>query len=225
MPTVKLHSSGKVILKGGKVSCACCGGPEPEECCMYPASALGDTYEVEDLPDKITVDFSVFSGEMERDGPEFKGGGFVIKVVDENWIFESDPFDENAPSFAIGSCLIAAINAGTVEDQFADEYEFASGGSNTPLFRDSLGQWSIVLEVEFDLYDLPFATPPGWSNESEFTTADIVILLDICPPDGVPKVTVTFPQFSFTSGVFLKTDGPKFAPEGDYENSITISEP
>ena len=52
MATIKLQPSGAVVIKEGKVSCACCAGPS--ECCMYPSEALVDgLYTVDDLPDEI----------------------------------------------------------------------------------------------------------------------------------------------------------------------------
>lgn len=48
---------GKVITKGGKVSCTCC----ETGCCMYPASLLGVSYTDDDLPDELLSErFGVF---------------------------------------------------------------------------------------------------------------------------------------------------------------------
>jgi len=53
MATIKLQPSGAVVIKDGKVSCACCEQP-PTSCCPYPAQALVDgLYTVDDLPDEI----------------------------------------------------------------------------------------------------------------------------------------------------------------------------
>jgi len=48
--TIKTQG-GKVVTKGGKVSCECCG-PAPN-CCPYQASQLGVSLFYEDLPDEI----------------------------------------------------------------------------------------------------------------------------------------------------------------------------
>jgi hypothetical protein len=149
MPTVKLQN-GKVILKDGKVSCTCCDGPEPGECCLYPASGLGDTYEAADLPDAVTIGGRNFtrSGSVfyEDDGPaliEEMGGG--------NWVLQDFDGDEEGGDY-FGICLIGEYDGPTVglvvEDQFADCYEVSNPGNGNDVaagtvqvFRVSLCRW------------------------------------------------------------------------------------
>jgi hypothetical protein len=59
--TIKTQG-GKVITKGGKVSCECCG----EVCIfryMYPANLYGTKFDFEDLPEFVTVSLSFTPGD------------------------------------------------------------------------------------------------------------------------------------------------------------------
>jgi hypothetical protein len=169
MPTVKLQN-GKVLLKDGKVSCTCCDGPEPEECCMYPADGLGDTYDEEDLPDVIlingleaekTTEFNGLStpiGYLLGDGETI--GDIVIAWHDTNvidppgeryiWLsYELVDFGDESYIWEVAGikgdpCLFDSFFVVTeVEDQFADCYEW-DGGYTGPviLTRQSLCVWS-----------------------------------------------------------------------------------
>jgi hypothetical protein len=63
--TIKTQG-GKVITKGGKVSCECCGGEV--SCCIYSARALANSlYDSHDLPDSISVNGTSF----ERSGTSY----------------------------------------------------------------------------------------------------------------------------------------------------------
>jgi hypothetical protein len=64
--TIKTQG-GKVITKGGKVSCECCGPPEPDPpCCPYRAiDLLEEFYSGDDLPD--TLFYSQFDVDEEVD--------------------------------------------------------------------------------------------------------------------------------------------------------------
>jgi hypothetical protein len=145
MPTVKLHSSGKAILKDGKVSCTCCAAPET--CCMYPAAGLGDTYEAADLLDSILlnvtpgVDFTFSSLLLNKVTPITEGdytyyftgeadgeeAGVGIDTTAPEWVVASKGPSGFSPVTSLGSCLITGDGNLTpgddaVEDQFADTY-------------------------------------------------------------------------------------------------------
>jgi hypothetical protein len=158
MPTVKLQN-GKVILKGGKVSCTCCGGPEPS-CCMYPASGLGDTYTVDDLPDEVVLTYTANLGALpEADGVVFTRGGtppvYYIATIGEDevaiarsgddWYYEYEGEGDGQP---LSVCLIfPTFDGRSVADQFADCYEVSfpsnsvAGSFTATLTRQSLCVW------------------------------------------------------------------------------------
>jgi hypothetical protein len=123
--TIKTQG-GKVITKGGKVSCTCC---EAGECCMYPAEAFArGGYAADDLPDEVMI--AGFLAQKREDGfPRYENedGDFYINdpaeddpPEDANWvvtIFGQQQFDSK--------CLISAYDGSAplgVEDQFADTY-------------------------------------------------------------------------------------------------------
>jgi hypothetical protein len=159
------RNGGKVILKGGKVSCSCCA-VEPD-CCLYPADKLGDTYEVEDLPDAVTIN-GVSSDKYPTGGiPDLGDGGtpgywkggtpqtgdYCISEFGSGvwrlFIYDEDEWD-SVDGFP---CLIAGdgnLTPGddTVEDQFADCYEISwendpddGGPSSVQVTRTGLCSW------------------------------------------------------------------------------------
>jgi hypothetical protein len=90
--TVKTQG-GKVITKGGKVSCECC-----EEGCfiyeLYPAANYEAGYNFEDLPDEVlTLDFITGLGNVTL----YKESG---SVEDFNYVYSG--FYKGSGSFAIG---------------------------------------------------------------------------------------------------------------------------
>lgn len=102
MATVKLQG-GKVVLKGGRVSCECC--EEPEECCAYPARAIENgVYTYEDLPDKLNYEYrpldislptTVF-GEFTRlnpPSPALSPTGWVVYYVGQEHTILAAPDD------------------------------------------------------------------------------------------------------------------------------------
>ncbi len=111
MATIKLQPSGAVVLKDGKVSCACCD----TECCLYPASQLGVGYVAEDLPNGVTLNFDGNLYPVDRSGSIFIAiEGFDTFILDRDgsrWrvtVTNDTPYD---PPYvftlhSIGQCLI-----------------------------------------------------------------------------------------------------------------------
>ena len=153
MPTVKLHSSGKVILKDGKVSCTCCE-PEPD-CCMYPADGLGDSYTEDDLPDAVELTYDFAEGTiMTRDGAQYTEDEFGIYRI--NRVADgTDDCGESGPKWRLqikdgegnwftDNCTDCLIVPGFVEDQFADTYQMTFFGETRTLNRVGLCEWVFV---------------------------------------------------------------------------------
>ena len=167
--TIK-RNGDKVILKGGKVSCSCCEGPPPPECCMYPAQALVDElYTVDDLPDEIFVISSLGNIVLpvDRSGPigdrgikYYYGdiGGEEISVSLNTDLTEARWLG-SAEVDTIGGCLISKLEiddpGGPTLDQFADTYTATDPQGNPPitLTRESLCVWR---GPEPDLYTLRY---------------------------------------------------------------------
>jgi hypothetical protein len=126
--TIKTQG-GKVITKDGKVSCECCGPPEPPEpepiCCMYPADQLGILYT--GLPDTVFAEWeNRVNGTMTKSGNTFVSGTVTIARNSSGTAWEFRDSSDNARS-TIGNCLIRGDGGFTpendrVEDQFKDEY-------------------------------------------------------------------------------------------------------
>jgi hypothetical protein len=153
MPTVKLQAE-KVILKGGKVSCSCC-----DDCCMYPAAGLGDTYTADDLPDEIWVQSSIGNIVLSVDRDAAIDGGkrkFYSGSIDgdEVAVFWDDVNNPDPPVWSgtpevgvVGDCLIDGDGNLTpendlVEDPFADCYEITVDARSVQVTRISLCVWT-----------------------------------------------------------------------------------
>jgi hypothetical protein len=140
MATIKLQPSGAVVLKDGKVSCACCSQP-PTGCCPYPAQALVDgLYTYQDLPDAIDIDGIEFT---KLDPPQFIGGvnQYYINTDGEYLGIESMPSDSVwAYEGGNNACL---LNDTGWEDQFANSYT-VTGPPGGPVIvtRQSLCVWT-----------------------------------------------------------------------------------
>ena len=124
MATIKLQPSGAVVLKDGKVACACCA--QPTECCPYPAQAFVDgLYSADDLPDFIEVAGNLLikqstgfpryaypdSGEFYVNDPEEEGDLWSVVIF-------------GSTSFGL-DCLISSFNGSAplgTEDLFANSY-------------------------------------------------------------------------------------------------------
>jgi hypothetical protein len=139
--TIKTQG-GKVITKGGKVSCGCC--EEPGECCMYPAQALADgLYTYQDLPDSIEylgtnlpvvlnkLDPPEFSNRFDgiayfRGTYEFSGDTATVDLglSEDIWVV-GDSINDQARTNA--RCLIDLTRT---LDQFADTYTITIGFNN-----------------------------------------------------------------------------------------------
>jgi hypothetical protein len=159
MPTVKRNASGKVVLKGGKVSCSCCDGIiiEPT-CCMYPAEQLGDTYVVADLPDYVFAKWlDKVDGTMTKSTSEYSFGTVIIRRNETGTAWEFFDADDDRRS-TIGNCLIRGDGGLTpeddrVEDVFADSYviSFSAYGvmESVTVYRSGLCSWdSVVIDCD-----------------------------------------------------------------------------
>jgi hypothetical protein len=153
--TIKTQN-GKVITKGGKVSCVCC---EESECCMYPADAVGrGLISSGDLPDQIEVTNTTFFDDpviFEKIGLEYEYGGTRIYVMggfglpyEYLWIIEQG--DE---SFLLNGndaqCLITdpkVVGPNGARDLFADTYNVEFSVASTD------GNWDIWGCVGFGNY-------------------------------------------------------------------------
>ena len=165
--TIKTQN-GKVITKGGKVSCECC----EEGCCMYPAEAYGTLYQFEDLPDEIEFKYTNFN----------EGGFFgpytMSKVQEEGLItaYRGGPDDEVAIGnivgvewgandgggpIAGGFCLIfdyeeREINVfeAIAEDLFANTYSISGPISGTVTrqdkFRTTAGGFAPPITIKYN---------------------------------------------------------------------------
>jgi hypothetical protein len=130
--TVKTQG-GKVITKAGKVSCECCGPPEPEpSCCMYPADQLGILYT--GLPETVFAKWeNRVNGTMTKSGDTFVSGTVTIARNSSGTAWEFRDSSDNARS-TIGICLIRGDGGFTpendrVEDQFKDEYRLIASNA------------------------------------------------------------------------------------------------
>lgn len=150
MATVKLNAGGKVLTKGGKVSCGCCGVIPPAGCCMYPAQALADGYYSEnDLPDELTIiacgvpgTTGTVQSSLTRSGSSYLGSPYntsIRLIVDPEGIASWLVGVEDELLTTDPSCLVTILQSqagqvncqsGTaniqVADPFADTYNWLS---------------------------------------------------------------------------------------------------
>jgi len=147
--TIKTQG-GKVITKGGKVSCTCC----EEGCCMYPAEAYGTLYQFEDLPDEIEFKYTnteqggffgplTMSKFQEGLAVGYIGGPDDEVVVGLNAGFEWGTSDGGGAIQGGGFCLIFDYDAeldilyeAITEDLFANTYSISGPISGTVTRQD-----------------------------------------------------------------------------------------
>lgn len=189
MANVALQN-GKVILKGGNVSCTCCSSV----CCMYPAQALIDgIYTVENLPDELLA-FSPSDGTFVT--VEKTGG------IDPAYIYPANPtitifiaeyegiFQWHGPGgLPYGNCLIAES---FVLDKFADTYTVQSTNGlipNTLVTRISRCVW-------IKYFDNPDEYPYCPSSQYETTPEGDVNLIYEGPPYGFVALQIYNEKFS-----------------------------
>jgi hypothetical protein len=111
MATIKLQPSGAVVLKDGKVACACCALPTP--CCYYPSAILAQgIYSVNDLPDAVTVDGVSFA----RSGSSYGNTTNGVRLEGTTWAKYANGVRSTNP------CLLK----NGVVSQFADAYYLQS---------------------------------------------------------------------------------------------------
>lgn len=136
MATIKINTSGNVILKNGLVSCTCCEFP-PTDCCMYPAMQVFDgSIPASDLPDiiKIYNGGLVLNGDIaNKSGSNYyldRGDGYIISAKFYLGNYEwriTDAFnneDLGLLNAEVPSCLIAIwpVEGDAAEDDFANSY-------------------------------------------------------------------------------------------------------
>jgi hypothetical protein len=144
------RNGGKVILKGGKVSCSCC---EAEECCMYPADKFGVTYTEDDLPQTL-IDFGAFNNEdndtdiylyTKLSEPVDFPDGLVQHYSNNNGegIYNRDGVHWFGEDTDTTFCL---LGGGSVYvDQFPDELSVTipnEFGNENPVFRRDICIWN-----------------------------------------------------------------------------------
>jgi hypothetical protein len=111
MATIKLQPSGAVVIKDGKVACACCALPTP--CCYYPSAILAQgIYSVNDLPDAVTVDGVSFA----RSGSSYGNTTNGVRLEGTTWAKYANGVRSTNP------CLLK----NGVVSQFADAYYLQS---------------------------------------------------------------------------------------------------
>jgi hypothetical protein len=127
----------KVISGQRRVSCSCC---EEGECCMYPASLLGEAYTDADLPD--------YANGLQKNTPPVDAGNYGLVYYGDpnaitfgNQIVYLDGAWKEVIDFSIdlaNECLFPAF-----EDSFADTYTaIGYDGVEFPINRTSLCVWS-----------------------------------------------------------------------------------
>jgi hypothetical protein len=129
MATIKLQD-GKVILKDGKASCACCA--PPKGCCMYPAQSFLQDYTYDDLPDSVSVAGVVLNKQDGggENGIYYSDGQNYIQWVFTLWLLIGPitQFNTFESSCLIGNYLNIPFEGDpvlppiSVEDQFASSY-------------------------------------------------------------------------------------------------------
>lgn len=203
---------GKLVLKGGKVSCTCCA---PAGCCLYSAEGvvLGDI-TAENLPDSIVVSYDLLTNEIfTKVGShyEFRAPGYDIDIEARQsltdglyyWWFVgvngTTPINEE-----LGQCL---INGTSVADTFPDTLTATQSGNPNvaTIHRLSTCNW---LGGDWD---------PG-SGEG-----DASLIFGLFDGVGVPNKW----NISDQSGTIWTKDDPQNTPIGTYTNefsTVTVSE-
>jgi hypothetical protein len=215
MPTIKLNG-GNVLIKNGKASCACC---DAADCCMYPAEGLGDTYEVEDLPDAVTLvgndeSIDAFKVDPPDSGPDYliyyrTATGNPVEAIGTVYDFGDGPVwyfaneDDFSPVTGQNSCLIRGdgnLTPGddTVEDQFEDCYEVEI------VVGDRAGTYTVIRRSLCD-----------WSSEVEDNGEPAGVKLYYLNELGAPIWEIDF-------SVGYRKDGNSSSPEGEYQGGDAI---
>ena len=176
MATIK-RNGDRVILKGGRVSCSCCG------CCMYYAQALADgLYTADDLPDEIELRQGTFPTEIfTRSGNGYTGtlvgAPWTIELRDD--IFDAGfywaSFDSDGKGANTAGCLVGAYpkdDASTLTfgwdgwhtaDRFADTYTISGPVAGT-VTRVGACEWigdDLVLRYNGGFITSPPFRPTG----------------------------------------------------------------
>ena len=191
------RNGGKVILKGGKVSCSCC---EAEECCMYAADGFEDTYEFEDLPDTLTTPnpdepgtitytkVSSFDGATAytRTDPAPPAGAIRVAIGEFEglpaWLVQ-EYFEDEWFTLLVGLCLVSPI---FLDDQFADCYLLRSEfGETIQVLRVSLCLW-LSANRSYWLANPETEAPSEWGS-LEFDPANQRWRANFVPYNEGPK--------------------------------------
>jgi hypothetical protein len=221
--TVKTQG-GKVITKGGKVSCECCG--EVVDCCVYGADLIADAvYSEDDFPDAIRITRGSQTEVINRSGFEYIGSIFSAKVIDREWVF-TGPGDEQ---WAQRECLFT--NDSSVRDFFNDTYQLqnnsiiVAGGpcgllwfnTSTTLLRTSACTWTgNVTILSFSPFTIEDESDPCFDS----TTYDAIVTLQGRSRDSVWEVSVFVPELNYTNAqpkyTFLDPISTMKSPAGSY---------
>ena len=183
MATVKLSSGGAIILKNGKVSCACCAAGA---CCMYPADRLEVSYTEYDLLETVslTYDFAVglvLTKNGSTYGPE-SVGSYEYRITHDpaGWQIEVKESGGGWTILDSGiECLITGdgnLTPGddSVEDQFAATYT----ANVDPTFADAYTE--TITRISLCVWQGATVT---------LTMADIIWSYDVTDLGGENKTT------------------------------------
>jgi hypothetical protein len=189
MATIKLQPSGAVVIKDGKVACACCA--QPSECCPYPAKAfVNGLYSVDDLPDEILVSEILLdlhqtlftkTGNNQNFYTGIGVGGNTISVVIYSyealngetvyvWLldFSGELFAINLNPF----CLVYLEDGDGTEDTFANTYTISGPISGT-VTRTGEGNVCIWSGTGLTLTNLDYQWKVNNNNKSGFQNTPV----------------------------------------------------
>jgi len=162
-------SSGKIITKGGKVSCSCCGG----ECCLYPGE---DAYGIglltnDDLPDELELWFSSRDPEPKLYGPAIatyngnatwgsfnNGEGPSVEWAEDGWVVIYAGGGPGGPAACLLPTPFDAVPVAGLNDRY---YVFDR-------FEDTY-TFNITFEDQFDSGTLVRESLCVWTNPSTQT--------------------------------------------------------
>jgi hypothetical protein len=105
----------------------CCREPW---CCVFPADGLGDTYQENDLLDKVAINwFKHYEGVADKNGSEYTAGAIKLKRNEAGtaWVLEDSSDPDKLVRRTVGRCLLLGdgrLKEGDdlVEDQLEASY-------------------------------------------------------------------------------------------------------
>jgi hypothetical protein len=129
-----------------RVSCSCCEEEQEPDCCMYPANEFAVSYNQDDLPDSVAINWpNNFFGVLEKDAATYKNEIITLDIANFRWRLRNS---ENGQSKIVGRCLFTEP---TIFDTFADTYTVTTNQSSGAVTRQSLCVWTGVDANECEL--------------------------------------------------------------------------